>query len=319
MNYRFATLARRVLCALVGLLAVHVNPAAQADRSAPAEQAASSFSETAFWEARLLETPILYNFVSPQVFAVAQQGQFRGQNPRAFMLIGDSSIDNGDFLAPFGIAQASCDLGPYAGLAPTISYFTPAPPPDVRGIFTRDSAAVERGLSSSAVFDPFWATDRLCQRGETPLACEARVMRPAAALILIGQADVNFGGADAALFEANMRRMISELSAQGIIPVMTTLVFLPERAEYAAAMRFNGVLLTLAEETGMPLINLWAVMRTLPGWGIGPDRSHLAAQPGTYCDFTGPEAVYGGTQRNLIALQALDSLRRYVLTVDLVP
>jgi len=58
---------------------------------------------------------------------------------------------------------------------------------------------------------------------------------------------------------------------------------------------------------------LWAAAEVLPDHGIGPDRNHLKARVGAYCDFSGAERELGGTLRNLLTLQMLDALRREVL------
>ena len=102
---------------------------------------------------------------------------------------------------------------------------------------------------------------------------------------------------------------------RGVIPVLTTFVVIPERGDvYERSLEFNMALLDIAAETEMPLINLWAAAQTLPDHGIGPDHTHLKAVVGSFCSFDGAQAQYGGTLRNLLTLQALDMLRRDVLT-----
>jgi hypothetical protein len=77
----------------------------------------------------------------------------------------------------------------------------------------------------------------------------------------------------------------------------------------------NMALLDIAEAEQVPLINLWAAAFALPDHGIGPDRSHLKARVGDYCNFAGAEQELGGTLRTLLTLQALDALRVNVLNV----
>lgn len=283
---------------------------------------------TAEVEQRLLDTPVFYNFVSPQVFAIAQRGQMLNMRAQVFALIGDSNIDNGDYLYPFGVFDlAGCDLGEFADLLATLEYFSATPPlegmagAEGRAVnsFVRNSAAVDRGLGSASALDPFWTDDPMCAAGESPLACETRLLRPGVALVVLGQADVNGGMVSVEQYAANMDQIVTALTDQGIVPILTTLVFLPERAEYARAMQYNAVLLDLAAARGLPLLNLWGGLRGLPNSGIGPDRSHLYAVPGEFCRFDGAQDRYGGTRRNLLTLQGLDMLRRYVLTVDMTP
>jgi hypothetical protein len=95
--------------------------------------------------------------------------------------------------------------------------------------------------------------------------------------------------------------------------VLSTIVFLPERDVYPLSLQFNMVILDLADEYQIPLINLWRAVQDLPNVGIGPDRSHLRAQVGRFCSFDGSEQELGGTLRNLLNLQALELLRENVL------
>ena len=74
------------------------------------------------------------------------------------------------------------------------------------------------------------------------------------------------------------------------------------------------MLLDIARDEQVPLINLWSAAQTLPDEGIGPDHTHLKAQVGSYCSFDGAQQQYGGTLRNLLTLQALDQLRQNVLS-----
>jgi hypothetical protein len=96
---------------------------------------------------------------------------------------------------------------------------------------------------------------------------------------------------------------------------LTTIIVLPdqERLSFDDAMRINNHILDMADQYGIPLINLWEAVQTLPNYGIGPDRTHLKQKIGEFCSFDGPEQAYGGTLRNLLTLQALDELRRNIL------
>jgi hypothetical protein len=108
---------------------------------------------------------------------------------------------------------------------------------------------------------------------------------------------------------------VQESITRGVIPVLTTFVVLEERADvYPLSLEMNAALLDIADESQIPLINLWAAARALPDHGIGPDRTHLKARVGDFCNFTGAQAELGGTLRNLLTLQALDALRIHVLT-----
>jgi hypothetical protein len=111
-----------------------------------------------------------------------------------------------------------------------------------------------------------------------------------------------------------MEELVTTSIEQGVIPVLSTIVFLPERDVYPLSLQFNMTIMDIAEEYQIPLINLWAAVQSLPDVGIGPDRSHLRAQVGRFCTFDGTEQELGGTLRNLLNLQALDQLVTYLST-----
>jgi hypothetical protein len=72
----------------------------------------------------------------------------------------------------------------------------------------------------------------------------------------------------------------------------------------------------VADEYGVPLINLWRAARDLPGYGLIAGYTHLTAggMQGGRIQFTnGEEAQYGYALRNLLTLQTLDMLRREVM------
>jgi hypothetical protein len=265
-------------------------------------------------ERRLLETPIFINMDTDEVQQVFEIGQSTGNHADIFTTVGDSNTTNGDFLRPIGLGGRYCNLGHYAHLQETIDFFSTPPTESDRNSFTRESIAADRGFSTSSALDPFWADSAICVANESPLSCEYRVVQPSVALIMLGQIDINYAGTDVAAYRTNMEEIVTTSIGQGAIPVLSTIVFLPERDVYVLSLRFNMVILDLAEEYQIPLINLWRAVQALPNVGIGPDHSHLRAQVGRYCSFDGSEQELGGTLRNLLNLQALDTLRTRVLT-----
>lgn len=260
-------------------------------------------------ERRLRETPIFSNFDSPRVRAIFGAGQGMGNRADVFTTVGDSNTTNGDFLQPIGMgADVYCDWGGYDYLRAAVDFFTPT-----LNSFTHHSIASRRGFSSGAALDPFWATEGVCAGGESSLACEYRDTLPSVVVIMLGGIDIN--DLTTAEYAVNMRAIVETSIQHGVIPVLTTFVVLPEReAVYPRSLEFNMALLDIAEEEQTPLINLWAAAQALPDHGIGPDRTHLKAEVGSFCSFDGAQDRLGGTLRNLLTLQALDLLRRDVLT-----
>lgn len=272
-----------------------------------------SAEQIAPMEERLRSYPVFYNFAIPHVQEMFTSGQALGNRANVFTTVGDSNTTNGDFMRPIGLERNFCELGPYTHLQETIDYFSVSPREGQRNSFTNDSAAAELGFSSAIVLDPFWADARLCENNESPLMCEYRLTKPAVSIIMLGQIDINYGQLTADEYRANMEEIIQESIAQGVIPVITTIVFLPSRDVYGLSLEYNMALLDLVEAYQVPLINLWAAVQGMPNVGIGPDQSHLSTRVGSFCSFDGPEQTLGGVLRNLLTLQALDELRLDVL------
>jgi hypothetical protein len=267
-------------------------------------------------EHRLQITPILANLTAERVRWIFERGRDFGAQPRIFTTIGDSNTTNGDFLQPIGMGfEVYCNWGIYGYLQAAVDYFSIAPKSDEANSFVHHSLTARKGFNSSAVLDPFFAVDSACYPGETPLLCEYRTIRPSVAVIMLGGIDVADLKLSTADYNANMRAIVQTSVQQGIIPVLTTFVVLPTRGEiYERSLEFNMMLLDIANDEQIPLINLWAAAQTLPDDGIGPDHTHLKAQPGSYCSFDGAQQQFGGTLRNLLTLQTLDQLRQNVLS-----
>jgi hypothetical protein len=223
-----------------------------------------------------------------------------GNRADVFSKVGDSNTDNPAFLYPFD--YGSYDLGDYGGLQLTIDYF--------KGSFSRSSAAAKGGFSTSKVLDPANADGR-CQGGETPLACEYRLNRPAVALILLGTGDQHTWQG----FEARYRQIIEYSIDQGVIPVLMTKADDLESLENTAPAGFtNSMIRQLAQEYDVPLLDLRRAVESLPNHGCIADGFHYSTPPdGRAGIFDADHLQYGYTVRNLTALQALDALRQYVL------
>lgn len=260
---------------------------------------------------RLMSTPLLFQMDTSNVRAIFARGQQMNMRADVFAVVGDSNSTNGDFLVPFGSIIETCDYGEFDYLRDTVNYFRAPIDGTTQNAFTFDSAAAEEGFTSASVFDPLWASPQMCAAGESPLSCEFRRIRPGIAVIMLGGRDVQEMSTSA--YAANMTRLVEQSAVSGVIPILTTFVVLPERDIYPRSLEFNMMLLDIAELYEIPVINLWAAAQALPDVGIGPDRSHLRANIGSFCDFTGAQQQYGGTLRNLLTLQALDTIRRAVI------
>ena len=264
------------------------------------------------WMERLMMTPILSNMDTAIVAEVFAEGQALGNRSGVFTRVGDSDTTSGDYLRPIGMQDGDfCDLGAYGYLQETIDFYGEPPLPDVPNSFDNTSFAAVNGLTMLGVLDPFWADSPLCASNESPLSCEYRVVRPSVAIIMLGRMDSIYF--DEPFYRENAIRVIEESLNQGVIPVLTTFVVLPDNPDYANSLAFNNTLIDLAEQYDIPLINLWRAVQNLPRYGIGPDFTHLSHAVGEFCTFTGSELRLGGTLRNLLTVQALDWIRREVM------
>jgi hypothetical protein len=262
----------------------------------------------------LADTPILYNFDSPQIQAIFEQGQALGNHAGIFIKIGDSNSTSGDYLRPMGMRFWGCNYGIYeTDFSETIQFFSSEKPyPAFINSFDTTNVTAQNGLNTFGLFDSFWATADYCRGGESPLACEYRIMKPSIALVMIGLMDLEQIPVE--VYARNLDRAVAWLIEQGVIPVLSTFPVLndyPEagaRSLWGKSIELNLAMVTIAEKYQIPLVNLWGAFQSLPDVGIGPDRTHIRHELGKFCDFTGAEAEISGTLRNYLTLRALDTL-----------
>lgn len=257
---------------------------------------------------RLMRVPLFVNFTDERVGAIITSGREQGRRPDVFTRVGDSDTTSGDYLRPIGMRGDFCRWGPYAYLGETVDFYSESPRPGVRNSFDTTSAAAANGFTMAAALDPLWTRDAACLPNESPLDCEFRLVNPAVALVMLGRMDVTYF--DAGFYEEAARQVIEAHLDAGVLPVLATFIVLPNNEDFADSIYFNNVLVDLASAYGVPLVNLWRGVQTLPDHGIGPDLTHLSHAVGEFCAFDGPQFTYGGTQRNLLSLLALDTVRR---------
>ena len=231
--------------------------------------------------------------VSNSARTLYQRGQDAGNNPRAFSKIGDGEISAEWFFTAFDLGQGYYDLGPHQDLAAVIEYFA--------GSFGRIGVAAKRGFNTERILDPVLSDSTVCGSGETPLACELRLQRPAFAILSLGTNQVW----QPKEFEAGMRQILEALVSKNAIPILST-----KGDNLEGDHRINHTIACLAEEYDLPLWNFWSAIQPLPNHGLQPDLEHL-----TYgiIDFDDARAMQSAwTIRNLTALQTLDAVWRGV-------
>lgn len=222
--------------------------------------------------------------------AIFARGQQLGRDPRAFSKIGDCASTPGWFLADFDNGPKWYSLGGYADLQATIDHFA--------GSFKRVSLAVKPGFTTASVLSALWADPKLCQKGESPLQCEYRAHNPAFALIMLGSNNTP----RPERFEPEMRKILDETIARGIVPVLAT-----KADNLEGDHAINAAIARLAREYDLPLWNWWRAAQSLPRQGLQGDGAHLTwASP----HFDQPENMKSAWPwLNLTALQALDAVK----------
>lgn len=234
-------------------------------------------------------------------------GRNRGNRANVFSKVGDSITVSGQFLFPIGSGQY--DLRGYGRLAEVVAHFS-AGYARTGNSYYNTSLAAKNGWSSWSVLAPSLADRAVCRTNESPLMCEYRITRPAVALIMLGTNDVLGTTADA--YRANMRRVVADTIAMGIIPVVSTIPPFQRSGYEGRADELNAILISVAQEYDVPVWHYWAALQPLPNHGLALDGVHPSWSPAP-ADFTADNLRYGYTVRNLTALEVLDAVWRQVM------
>jgi hypothetical protein len=161
------------------------------------------------------------------------------------------------------------------------------------------------------VMDPLWSNPALCQPGESPLSCEYRLLKPSVAIIMLGSVDMEFYTPEK--FREYAAWVTQSSIDLGIIPVLNTFASNPNYY-WQESLELNNILVDIAEEKGVPIINFWQAARSLPNNGLQSDNFHLTFREDLLISFSGDQNQWALTLRNLLTLQVLDDLRRNVLS-----
>lgn len=235
--------------------------------------------------------------ISDRTMAIYRAGVADGNDPAMFTTVGDCITAIHPFMV--GFDSGEYNLGEYGELQTAVDHF--------EGSFGRGSQASGNNFSTATVLDPMWANDRICEVGETPLACEYRLTNPSVAIIMLGTNDVARYSVD--VYEEFLTGIVDYTIEQNIVPVLTTFPTLPNY--YATqSERFNAVVIELAATYDIPLIDFRSAVVDLPNHGMNTDGLHPSNRGDTFIDFRGEQYRYGMTMRDLITLQMLDAIVR---------
>lgn len=238
------------------------------------------------------EEPLI---ISARTLDIYAAGLVAGNDPTAFSTVGDCITAIYPFMVGFDTGEYH--LGAYGYLQSTVDQFNES--------FGRGSQASGNNFTTATVLDPMWTSDRICEVGETPLACEYRLTNPSIAVIMLGTNDVTRFGVD--LYRDFLTDILDYTIEQNIVPVLTTFPTLPNYYATQSEL-FNAVVVELAEEYDIPLIDLRSAVADLPDHGMNLDGLHPSNRGDNFIDFRGEQYQYGMTMRDLITLQMLDAI-----------
>jgi len=274
----------------------------------PAPPVLGAFDPATVAAIRLDDYPII-PVISATAHAIYAAGLAAGNNPSVFSKLGDCMTENPHFLVTF--AEGQYDLGPYADLQAVINHYSgvPARAGDWQlDSFATVGLAAASGFNIAGPLDATWANPAWCQGGESPAACEFRVARPSVAVIMFGTNDVAY--TDAATFDFFFRTLVIKTLDANVLPILSTFPTRPEDA--AKSLLLNQVVVQIALDYDLPLLNLNRALEPLPYHGVDPnDTIHLSVPPegeGRVDQFTPENLQYGFTVRNLVTLQALQAV-----------
>lgn len=224
--------------------------------------------------------------ISSRAVEIYQIGLSKGTSPRSFSKVGDCETITEWFLADFDKGSKFYDLGGYQHLQEVLDYY--------EGSYERLGVAAQRGFTAASVMNPYWRNTEICEKTETPLACEFRLHNPSLAIIMVGTNDA----VKPASFEKNLRAVIEASIQEGVVPLLTT-----KADNLEGDHRINFTVAKLAYEYDLPMWNFWRSLQDLPNHGLQEDGAHLTWGPNDFSEPT--NLLKAWPVRNLTALQVL--------------
>ena len=222
--------------------------------------------------------------ITARMRVLYQQSARFGKDLSMFTVVGDCNSESTAYLGRLAAGTFQLPKG-QEYLQATIARFAWA--------FPRASLATHGSFGTTAMFDSTWADPSQCRGDEGPLACELRVSKASIVFIALGTGD-QYEWQD---FEANYRAVVNFTLKSGVLPVLVTKADDLETHSKAPSGYINDVIRRLGKEYGVPVMDFWAVTRSLPNYGLrneGNDNFHMTPA--------------GSDARILATLQTLDAI-----------
>jgi hypothetical protein len=226
--------------------------------------------------------------ITPHVLQIYRDGQLQGRDPHGFSVIGDCQAVPFVFMGPFERGELSPDQGE-SYLWDAVAYF--------KGSFTRWGMAVRGGFTAASLLTPMQADPHYCKSGETPLTCEYRLHNPAFVFVTL---ETWLYPKTVDRYDGYLRRIMDYVIAHGSVPILLTKADSSELRNGTHV--FNPVIIQVAHDYDVPVVNFWRAAQYLDNSGIDPTREgfHLSQD--------------GYNLKNILALRTLYNVWQYIET-----
>jgi hypothetical protein len=237
------------------------------------------------------QLPIFPTEISQRAREIYQQGLAMGNDPTHFSKLGDCQNITTYFLAIYDHPDLYTLGEQNSDLRDTIDFFA--------GSWSRESKSVKGGFNVASVFNPIFSDKEVCEKNESPLACELRLHKPSIVLISMEE----WWNGDVPKYETYLRRIVETVIEHGAVPVLAT-----KADNLEGDHAINKAIANLAYEYELPLWNFWAAVQPIPAHGLQKDGFHLTNGINDFSSSV--QLKRGWVQRNLTALQVLDAVRK---------
>jgi hypothetical protein len=202
--------------------------------------------------------------ISDRVAEIYAEGQRQGRDPASFSVIGDCQSIPYVFMGPYGRGAQEPDATD-GYLWDAINYFNTS--------IKRWSVTARGGFTAASILNALQADPEQCKPGETPLTCEFRLNNPAYVFITL---ETWLDPDTIDRYEVYLRQILDTVIEKGAVPILLTKADVSElRGERHV---INPVIVNLAYQYQVPVVNFWRAAQYLDNYGIDPYREgfHLS-------------------------------------------
>jgi hypothetical protein len=202
--------------------------------------------------------------ISERVAEIYAEGQRQGRDPASFSVIGDCQSIPYVFMGPYGRGAQEPGAGDEY-LWDAINYFNDS--------IKRWAVTARGGFTAASILNALQADTEQCKPGETPLTCEFRLNNPAYVIITL---ETWLDPETIDRYEVYLRQILDTVIENGAVPILLTKADASElRGERHV---INPVIVNLAYQYQVPVVNFWKAAQYLDNYGIDRNREgfHLS-------------------------------------------